>query len=511
MGVTHFVSNSTASPRHGWPAWLALAAVGLAALLVRGYSYWGRPYLAGTDYGQIVLQAQLYLDGGSLPHTVPYFQLGQTNWAPMPGAAMIMAVLSSLAGRPVMDVLPLVLILGLVEVGGVYMLAWSIFRRADAALMAASVAAVLPGQPEMMAWSGYPNLMGLAVMPVVWWAWLEYWQQPDRRRLILAALMLAGAAPIHHLTTLWIGATLGLFGVAYVVAQPWRSLQKLLPVGVAGLIIGLPVVWQIVDQYVSTGMFDAFAGQPNRFVSVRVNWEGWSRVVEPVSLVVLAAGFTGFLLMRGIRGDARLLMGAYTLVSVALGFGWLWGVEFYYTRALYFLALPIALGAAALLDRWRDGWLRIGVAAALVVVLGLSAILRARQAADYYQVLTPETMQAVEWLAEHSAPDDVVVVSTFLGFQMAHLLHRPLLVAMTPVLVGNVQEAPLAQDAVAVMLGLYNMDEVIDRRGVRFIMLKANFPDVPSPFRSQTVMEANPRLEQVFRNSQVVIYEVVDA
>lgn len=509
--MTRIPLHSTDRLLPGWTAWAALVTVGLAALLVRGYAYWGRPYLSGTDYGQIVLQAQLYLDGGTLPDRVPYFQLGQTDWAPQPGAAMVFAMLAKLAGRPLMDVLPLVLLFALVEVGGVYLLAWSIFRRADAALMAASVAAVLPGQPEMMAWSGYPNLMGLAVMPLVWWVWLAYWRQPDRRRLILAAVVLAGAASIHHLTTLWMGATLGLFGIAHVVAQPRRSLGKLLPVGAAAAIIGLPVVWQIVDRYIASGMVDALAGQPDRFESVRVNWEGWARVVEPVSLAVLAAGFAGFLLARSIRGDARVLIGAYGLVSVLLGWGWLWGVEFYYTRALYFLAVPVALGAAALLYRWRDGWLRIGVAAALVVVLGTSAIVRVHQASDYYQVLSPETMQAVDWLAENSAPDDVIVVSTFLGFQMAHLLERPLLVAMTPVLVGNVQENPLAEDAVAIMLGLHNMDEVIDRRGVRFVMVKATFPDVPSPFRSLTVMEANPRLEQVFRNAQVVIYEVIDA
>ena len=68
------------------------------ALLVRGYVYWGRPYLPGIDYGQAVLQARLYLEGGALPDKVPYFQLGQTDWAPLPGVSMLFAALASLAG-----------------------------------------------------------------------------------------------------------------------------------------------------------------------------------------------------------------------------------------------------------------------------------------------------------------------------------------------------------------------------------------------------------------------------
>ena len=163
------------------------------------------------------------------------------------------------------------------------------------------------------------------------------------------------------------------------------------------------------------------------------------------------------------------------------------------------------------MHRWRENWLWIAVAAVLVATLGLSAIQRARHAADYYQALTPGALEAIDWLEAHSEPDDVVVASTFLGFHLAHLLERPLLVAMTPVLIGNTQELPLAQDAVSIMMGLHDMDQAIDRRGVRFIILKANFPDVPSPFRSQTVMEANPRLAQVYRNDQIVIYEVIDA
>jgi len=505
------VPDPAASRAIDWPVWAALVVVALAALLVRGYVYWGRPYLPGIDYGQVVLQARLYLEGGALPEKVPYFQLGQTDWAPLPGVSMLFATLASLAGRPVMDVLPLVLVFALVEVGGVALLAWSVFRRADAALMAASVTAVLSGQPEMMAWSGYPNVIGLALLPFVCWAWLEYWRQPDRRRMVLAALVVVGAASIHHLTTLWLGATLGLFGVFFLIVQPRRSFGKLLPVGVVGLVAGFPVIYQIIDRYIASGLLDTLASQPDRFDSVRVNWEGWVRVAEPVSLVVLAAGFTAFLLLRAVRAEARVLLGAYALVSLAMSFGWWWGIEFYYMRALYFLALPIALGAAALLYRWREGWLRIAVAAVLVAALGLSAIQRARDAADYYEALTPGALEAIDWLEAHSEPDDVVVASTFLGFHLAHLLERPLLVAMTPVLIGNTQEMPLAQDAVSIMMGLHDMDEAIDRRGVRFIILKANFPDVPSPFRSQTVMEANPRLAQVYRNDQIVIYEVIDA
>src|SRR5690606_168551 len=51
------VPDPAASRAIDWPVWAALVVVALAALLVRGYVYWGRSYLSGTDYGQVVLQA----------------------------------------------------------------------------------------------------------------------------------------------------------------------------------------------------------------------------------------------------------------------------------------------------------------------------------------------------------------------------------------------------------------------------------------------------------------------
>lgn len=494
-----------------WPqAWLTVLALGLVALLLRGFSVFGYPYPSGSDYGQTVLQAELFLEQGRLPAAVPYFQLGQTDWAPMPGSALLYGGLAALAGRPVIDLLPLMLIFALVEVGGVYMLAWRAFRRLDAAAIAAGVVAVLPAAPEMMAWSGYPNLMALALIPVTLAGWLACWQRPTRQRLLLTVLLVCGTVSLHHVSALWLVLSLGLFALVQMVRQPVRSLARLAPLLMGGLVVGFPIAWHIANVYVASGIVDVLYAPGDRFAAARVTWEGWSRLLEPLSLVLLLGGFVSFLRMRRVASEARILLAAYTAVSLVFAFGWIVGIQFYYTRALHYLSLPIALGAAALVIHWRREAVRVAVVVVLLAFLGISTLFRAEEVADYYQVLSPATLEAVDWLSSHSEPDDVVVVSTFLGFHMPRLLQRPLMVAMTPELIGNPQEMPVAQDALAVMMGLYNMDEVLDRRQVRFVMLRSRFPDIPSPFRSRMVMEASPRLSLAFSNEDILIYEVLD-
>ena len=492
-----------------YQVWLAVLPVMLVAFVIRGYCVFGWSYPSGADYGQVVLQADLLLSNDHLPETVPYFQLGKTNWVTMPGAALLYAFMADLSGSSVLDIIPISLITALIEVAGVYLLAWRIFGRLDAAVVTAAVTAVLPLAPDMMAWAGYPNLIVLALIPFVFVAWLDYWEHPDRRRLVLLVLLLCGTMSIHHVSTLWIGLSLGLFALVFLIVQPAASFRKLLPLGIAGLVVGLPVVWRVIDLTFSTRATDVLAGTGNRFDPTRIDWKTWARLAEPISIVLLVGGFVYFLRLQIVQAPAKVLLACYVLVSLIFSFGWLLKIDFYYTRGLFFLSIPIAFGAASLVFYFRHVPLRAVMTVALVLFLGTTSMMRSREVAQYYQALTPEFVDAIDWLNDYSQPDDVLVVGTFSGFHMAHLTPRPVMVGLTPDLVGNPEELSIAQDAVSVLMGLHNMDEVIDERHVRFVLVKSAF-DIPDPFRTQLAMNANPRLELVFDNSKIQIYEVVN-
>ena len=82
------------------------------------------------------------------------------------------------------------------------------------------------------------------------------------------------------------------------------------------------------------------------------------------------------------------------------------------------------------------------------------------------------------------------------------------MVALTPDLVGNPDDADVARDAVSILMGLDEMDEAIARRQVKYIIVKARPRDLPDAYRSRAVMAAHPELTVVFRNADVLIYGV---
>ncbi len=503
-------SNSSRVLPFSYQSWLVVFATLLTAFFLRGYAFFLQTYPSGADYGQIVLQANHVLSSGHLLETMPYFQLGKTNATALPGPVLFYASVADLSGSSVMEIMPIILITAWLEISGVYLLAWRVFKRLDAAAVAALFAALSPIALDMISWAGYPNLLVLALIPFVFVTWLDYWKEPDRKHLILAVLVVTGSMSIHHVSTLWIGLSLALFSAIFLIAQPVTSLKKLLPVGIVGAIIGLPVAWRAIELSLTLSAPNVLAaGAGNRFDPTRVNWETWSRLLEPLSLVFLMGGFIYFLRLRFVEAPAKVLVACYAVVSLVFSYGWILKIDFYYTRGLFFLSIPLTFGAVGLVLFFRRVPSRVVITLLLAVFFGSSSLVRARENTRYYQALTPEVFDAMAWLNDYSQPDDVVVVGTFLGFHMANLIHHPLMMALTPDLVGNPEELEIAQDAVAVMMGLYNMDEVIDRRHVRFVVVRSGV-DIPDPFRTQLAMNANPRMELVFDNSGIQIYEVVN-
>ncbi|NDJ61261.1 MAG: hypothetical protein GYB67_09060 [Chloroflexi bacterium] len=490
--------------------WLPLIPILLAALLLRGFSFFERVYPTGADYGHHLLYAELFLTQGRLPTAVPFFQLGTTEWSVLPGGSLSYALGELFSGTPVFELAATTLIYSLIETTGVYLLAWRLFRRLDAALTAALLIVLFPAGVDIVAWSGYPNLIALAFIPFALIAWLDYWHAPSWRSLLLTIVIVVGMMSVHHLSTLWMGLTFALFAALHLILRPYSSLRKLIPLGVVGVIAGLPVVLQILDLTAITQAAGVLLSA-DRFDDSRVTWSIWTQTASAVSLVFISGGVIALLRHRVIPLSDRLMILCYLVVCGLFAFGWIVGLRFYYLRALFFFPLIFALGAAALFWLWRPLWLRSLVVVLVITNIGFGSLLRTEEVNTYYTTLTPRVLEGVEWLRQYSEPGDVVVVGTFLGFQMSRLLNRPTLVALTPELVGNPQELETAADAVAILMGLENMDAIINERDVRYIIVKANAPDIPDAARAQLVMDANPRIRLLYRNRDLLIYEVLSS
>lgn len=486
---------------------LMLLPVLLLAFLMRGIPVYTYAYPTGPDYGLHLFYSELFLRAGSIPATVPYWQLGGITWPLLPGGPLIYAVLSGLSGTSVFDLARITPVFGPIEVLGVFFLALRLFKRSNVALFAALVSAVLPLHIDMMSWAGYMNLIGLALMPYALLLWLDYWHQPTWQRTIMTAIVIVGLAYVHHVTTMWLGLTLVIFTAVQIVLQPKAALRKILPIGIVGLAIGLPVLVSVVQLFTQQSLGSVLT-QTQRFDTTQVTWEAWGRIMTPVSLVLLIGGMVALIRLRQIQPVDRLLILSYAFVSLLFTFGWVVGLKFQYTRAIYFFSLPMAIGAAALLYLWSQNVARAIAAAALVGSLAVSGVVNGIKVSTYFELVTPDLIEAVNWLKDFSQPDDVVLTGTLYGFQMPRLLDRPLLIAMPPDVISNGDGLAAAADGMAVMKGLYNMDEVLARYQVRFVVVRNFAPELPDPMRSHAVMDADPDMRLVFQNRDVSIYAV---
>lgn len=502
--------QSAPAPRLGtWFArhpFLPLIPLVILAIVLRGIAIFGFAYPTGPDYGLHLLFAQQAITLGHLPAFADYYQLGQATWPLLPGGPLLFGAAAAVSGRSVFEMVPLVLLFAPLEVLGTAWLGHRVLRSSASAIAAAAITAMLPLFVDMMSWAGYPNLIAVSLFPLCLAVWLHYWERPSARWLIVLVLLLCGTAYIHHLSALWLALTLGGFSLAHLFITPRAALRRLVPLAVACAVIGLPI---LLDALALSTQQDAAAvlTSADRFDTTRATWEAWARIMTPMALLLLA-GVPHLWRNRQVSQPARILISVLALLSLAVLFGWAFGLRFYYTRALFFFGIPLAIGGAALLARWRSPGARLALAAIWIAGIGISAAAQAQRASAYFEIVTPDLIEAAAWLEAYSSPGDVVVTGTLLGFQLPRLLPRPQIAALTPDLISNAEVLPLAADATAIMMGLSGMDSALAKHRVRFIVLRTRTPDIPDPDRARRVMEAHPRLRLVFRNADALIYEV---
>jgi hypothetical protein len=482
-----------------------VAAVALACAL-RSYPFLAHAEPTGGDYGHHLLYASLYAETGSLPTEYPYYQLGRTSWAVLPGGGMLYGLLAKLAANTPLGVAPLTALLAALEVAGIALLAQRVFRSWEAAATAALVAAACPAGPIMIAWSAYANLVALALLPFTLVALVDCWRRPGWRSAALFAVLAAGSAAVHHLSTFLLVLVLAVFTLLSLAVEPRVALGRLWRPALLAGALAVPVAAQVLHINDALGR-DLVAGA-GRFEMWRVHWSSWFQVATPLGLVLASAGLVALVRDRRAAPEGKALALAYAAACLLLGFGWLLGLRLFYMRSLYYMTPLIALGAAALPRLWRQPRARALAAGTLALVLALDTAFEAKGNASFYEVMTPGVRQGLEWLRKESQPGDVVVTGALLAFHAPQLLRRLTLCALPPELVGNPAELPLALDATTILAGLPGMDDALERRSVRYVVVSSRPNDAPDPYRSLAVLSGHPRLRRVFDRGGLTIFRV---
>lgn len=278
---------------------------------------------------------------------------------------------------------------------------------------------------EALGWGGYPQMLGQGlVLASLALLGLGIVGGAKRAYLVLSAV----AGLLAMATSVWATAFLALtvpLLLATALLQGLVRLTALKQVGVWWLpliLIGgallAPVYWAYFANFASVPLNPGQMSPQDAFAYVFREWPG--RLGSIFFVVPLAAALASYCLWP--RGVSPLGLVAPPLIvaSLALYF------PTQETRFLSLLEIGIWIGAYAVLaDLWTWGGtgglpsrfgaaLRLGVlglALALTVFVAVQGQKRTVAAYEWYQVVTADAHQALEWLRVHGKPGSVVVAS----------------------------------------------------------------------------------------------------
>jgi hypothetical protein len=316
---------------------------------------------------------------------------------------------------------------------------------------------------EMFGWGGYPDLLGLALLPLGFLGVLRFSEKGSLKNF---ALLAAGSVLIpaaHHLTTIAFVGVLVVWGLASVLFDR-RPLKA----------IGLALLVTLV----AFGIFRLAAG-PFQFLLVNpaalsyMLASGGSLVYmfqNPAYLAVLyvvAAATMGlFLIERKYRTQTLLLI-SWVFVPVLGTQGYLLGVASDYNRVLFFFAQPFMLMVAASLVYRSEVWAFLRrlrsfgaihtfwepgggfatgkpLAASVIILLSLSSMVYAPLLGAqtmgsinaYYNVSDvygdSAKLQVANFISSHTPSTAVIVAETTMGRWIEGYAQRRVLLSLDP-------------------------------------------------------------------------------
>ena len=316
---------------------------------------------------------------------------------------------------------------------------------------------------EMFGWGGYPDLLGLALLPLGFLGVLRFSKKVSAKNFALLAVGCVLIPATHHLTTIAFIGVLVVWGMASILfdRRPLKAiglalLVTLVAFGLARLAAG-PFQFLLVNPAAMTFLLANGSTLLYMFQN-----EGYLIV-----LYIAAAVTMGLFVIEDKYRTQTLLLVCWTLVPVLGTQGYLLGVATDYNRVLFFFAQPFMLMVAASLVYRSEAWtfltgLRVfrtkgslgssgggsnvgkPLAASVVILLSLSTLvctplLGAQTMGSinaYYNTTDvygdASKLQVADFISTHTSPTAVVVAENTMARWIEGLAQRRVLLSLAP-------------------------------------------------------------------------------
>lgn len=345
-----------------------------------------------------------------------------------------------------------------------------------AAYIVAFLAAISRFDIEMLMWGGYPNVITLLLIPVVFYLYLNR-NRFSKAPFIATTSILAGSIFLTHSLSAAMYVAITVLVALFVVVKPklFGTTQKtmlywLLPI-VLGAIIFSPFLMQAVPAFLSNNstLADDLATKAIKMATL-------STRVLPLELVLpLFGALAGFLIFSKRYFGRFVVLPTFLLVAwlflpLILTQSYLVGFAIDFNRFLYFLILPLIIFIGILIEHgsgffaqkivaYRDSHMKVydtkklsrffyslkqkNVYAAFIVFFLLFSFLAlpifmgpiyegGLTIQSYYQTMNQDGWRAIEWSKAHTPADSVFVSDALYGWWFSGFAQRRTYSAVDP-------------------------------------------------------------------------------
>jgi hypothetical protein len=353
---------------------------------------------------------------------------------------------------------------------------------------------------EMLMWGGYPNVITLLLIPLIFYLYLENPRFSLFSFLTITSI-LSGAIFLTHSLSSVMFAAITVATVVLVllfskkVGMPKKRLIIWLMPLLFGAIIVFPFLLDIVPAYIDVG------GEPFTGAVGAIRLAVLTTRVLPFELVLtlficVPCFFLFSKLCKGrFLAVPTLLFAMWILVPTVLTQGFLVGLYVDYHRFLYFIILPVLILITIAIDNGSRLFLRRITARSsisketllnkgdhnkqvprltsknLYIVVILSCLLifflfvpifinpyEGDKMSGFYQVISEPNYEAIQWIRQEVPVESVLVSDALYGWWVSGFAQRPTLSAVDPQFLTLAREVEAAEIA----KGLLDTNYIVD-------------------------------------------------
>src|SRR3990172_3728493 len=400
-----------------------------------------------------------------------YYQMGGGVSATNPGYHIFVASVTAMTGVP--DYLAHALVASFFS--AFIVLAAFLFVRSawneSASFVAAFLVAFSGGDIAILVWGGYPNVITLLLIPLIFYLFLQRSKFSLVTYLTLTSF-LVGAMFLTHLFSAFIFAAITIVTLLILAGFPRKiGLSRnpvaswgLLPIALGALLVSPYLVEAVPTYFGSEGAItDTASKMKQALLETRL-------ISSNVVYLSLIPVFLFFLLSKLYKGKfvtiQSVLSSVWIIVPALLTQSYFLGIFLDYERFLYFLFLPVIICIALLIVVGANSlshifdWLlsqikkdrrnikavphwssrKIAYPASILGLLLSSLFFIPLFAApnvgiaeaNSYQAMTPPGYEALEWIRTNTPPDSVCVADAYFGWWLSGFAERPTLSAVDP-------------------------------------------------------------------------------